>query len=211
MIRPLDALRLLLGLIMAVTALAYFLPFLVPFVPPMAWHDPMAARLMGQLDQSGLLAVAKFISIAAGALLIVDRLVPFALAALMPVNVVGAFIALLIEGDAALSVLALLTVALNAALCFAYLPYYRAMLSAGQVADGETSLPGQNYESLFVNPMSGAPIKAYISAGLVLIAAMVFYWKHVPGLNGLTGLVTLAVPAVLLLIGLVRALTRRSE
>ncbi|WP_305097858.1 hypothetical protein [Croceibacterium aestuarii] len=211
MIRPLDALRLLLGLLMAVTALAYFLPFLVPFVPPMAWHDPMAARLMGQLDQSGLLAVAKFIAIAAGALLIVDRLVPFALAALMPVNVVGAFIALLIEGDAVLSVLALLTVALNAALCFAYLPYYRDMLSAGQVADGETSLPGQNYESLFVNPMSSVPVKAYISAGLVLVVAMVFYWKHVPGLNGLTGLATLAVPAVLLLIGLVRALTRRSE
>ncbi|MXO59774.1 hypothetical protein GRI89_09505 [Altererythrobacter salegens] len=211
MIRPFDILRLLLGLVMAVTSLAYFLPFLVPFAPPMEWHDPMAVRLMGQLEQSGLLAVAKFISIAGGALLIVNRLVPFALAALMPVNVVGAFISVIIEGDAMLAVLALLTVALNAVLCFAYLHYYRDMLSAGQVADGETSLPGQNYECLFVNPMSGAPTKAYIGAGIVLLAAIVFYWKHVPGPNGMTGVATLAVPAVLYLIGVARSLIRRSK
>lgn len=209
MIRPIDALRLLLGAVMAVTALGYFLPALVPFVPPMAWHDPMAARLMGALDQSGLLAVAKFISIAGGAALLLNRLVPVALAALMPVNIVGLFISLLVEGSAMLSLLAILTVALNALLCFAYIAYYRDMLSAGQLADGETGGAGENYNSLFVNPLSNAPTSAYLGGGVVLLAALAFYWQVVPFTNGTTGLVTLAIPAVLFAIGLVRSLGRK--
>lgn len=209
MTRPLDWLRLLLGAVMAITALAYFLPFLVPFVPPMTWDDPMAARLMGALDQSGLIAVAKFISIAAGALLLVNRLVPFALAALMPVNLVGLFISLFIEGGAVLGMLAILTVALNALLCFAYLAYYRDMLSAGQLADGEGAEPGESYASLFVNPMSNAPTAAYLGGGVVLLAALAFYWKVVPGLNGMTGLVTLAIPSVIVVVGLLQSLGRR--
>ena len=100
---------------MVVTALRYFMPLLLPFVPDGEWEDPMAVRLMTAFDKSGLLAVAKFIHLAAGLLLLANRAVPFALAALMPVNLCGLFIALFIEGDPLVAVLAVLTVALNGA------------------------------------------------------------------------------------------------
>ena len=45
MTRVLDGLRLLLGAVMVVTALRYFLPPLLPFVPEVEWNDPMAVRL----------------------------------------------------------------------------------------------------------------------------------------------------------------------
>ena len=209
MTRQLEALRLLLGAVMVVMAVQYFMPFLLPFLPGPTWEDPMAARLMTAFDRSGLLAVAKFIHLAAGALLLANRAVPFALAALMPVNVCALFIALLIEGAPALAVLAVLTAALNALLMLAYLPYYRGVLEGGQLADGEGPDDGRNFESLFVNPLSGAPTGAYLGGGLVLAAALAFYWFVVPFSNGTTGLVTLAVPALAFAAGLMRSLTRR--
>ena len=210
MIRSLDALRLLLGALMALTAIQYFMPSLVPFIPATTWEDPMSARLMTAFDKSGLLAVARFIHLAAGALLLANRAVPFALAALMPVNLCGLFIALLIEGDPLVAVLAVLTVALNALLMLAYLPAYRGVLEGGHLADGEGAEAGQNYESLYVNPLSNAPPVAYAGGAVVLAAALAFYWFVVPGLNSNTGLVVLAVPAVLLAVGWVRALTRKA-
>ena len=209
MTRWLEALRLLLGTTMVVTAVQYFLPFLLPFLPAAEWNDAMAQRLMTAFDRSGLLAVAKFIHLAAGALLLANRAVPFALAALMPVNVCGLFIALFIEGAPALAVLAVLTAALNALLMLAYLPYYRGVLEGGQLADGEGPDDGRNFESLFVNPLSGAPTGAYLGGGLVLAAALAFYWFVVPFSNGTTGLVTLAVPVLAFAAGLMRSLTRR--
>lgn len=209
MTRLLDALRLLLGVVMVVTALRYFLPPLLPFVPLAEWNDPMAARLMTAFDKSGLGAVARFIHIAAGLLLLSNRAVPFALAALMPVNVCGLFIAVLIEGAPLVATLAVLTVALNGLLMLAYLPY-RGVLEAGHLADGEGPEDGQNYESLFANPLSNAPAAAYLGAALVLAAALAFYWFVVPGLNGTTGVVTLAIPALILAVGGVRALARKA-
>jgi len=209
MTRALDALRLLLGAVMAVTAIRYFMPFLLPFVPTASWDDPMALRLMTGFDRSGLLAVAKFIHLVAGMLLLTNRAVPFALAALMPVNLCGLFISLFIEADPIVGPLAVLTVALNALLMLAYLPAYRGVLEGGQLADGEGPEDGRNYASLFVNPLGKAPPAAYLGAALVLAAALAFYWRVVPGLNGTTGLVTLAVPAALLLAGWLRALGRR--
>ena len=204
----LDALRVLLGLVMVVTAIEYFLPALLP-VPTPAWDDPMTLRLMGAFDKSGLLAVAKFIHLVAGALLIVNRGVPFALAALAPVNVCGTYIALFVEGDPLIALLAVLTMALNALLMLAYLPWYRGVLEGGHLADGEGPEDGDNYESLYVNPLSNAPPSAYLGAALVLAAAAVFYWYLVLGLNSTTGLVVLAIPAVILAIGWIRALGRR--
>ena len=210
MIRLLDGLRLLLGAVMVVTALRYFMPPLLPFVPAAEWHDPMAVRLMTGFDQSGLGAVARFIHLVAGLLLLSNRAVPFALAALMPVNVCGLFIALFIEGDAIVGVLAVLTVALNGLLMLAYLPSYRGVIQGGYLADGEGPEDGQNYESLFANPLNNAPLAAYPGAALVLMAALAFYWFVVPGLNGTTGVVTLAIPTVLLAAGWIRALTRKA-
>jgi hypothetical protein len=208
--RALDALRVVFGALLVVSALQYFLPSLLPFVPHYSWQDPMSVRLMGEFDKSGLLAVARFIHLVAGALLIVNRGVPFALAALMPVNVCGTFISLFVEGDATIGLVALLTIGVNALLMLAYLPSYRGVLSPGQLADGEGPEDGQNYASLFVNPMSKAPASAYPAAALVLLAAIGFYWFVVLGLNSTTGLAVLAIPAVLLAIGWVRALTRKA-
>lgn len=208
MIRPLDALRLLLGAVVVVTAVQYFMPFLLPFLPTAEWQDPMAARVMAAFDKSGLLAVAKFIHLAAGLLLLTNRAAPFALAALMPVNLCGLYISLFLEGDPMIALLAVLTVALNALLMFAYLPYYRGVLEGGQLAEGEWPEPGANYESLFVNPLAGASRGAYVGGALVLAAALAFYGFVVPFTNGTTGLVTLAVPLVLLGIGWARTVMK---
>ena len=135
---------------------------------------------------------------------------PFALAALMPVNVCGTFLALLVEGDALIGLLAVLTLALNALLMFAYLPSYRGVLEGGQLADGEGPEDGRNYASLFVNPLSKAPLSAYLAAAPVLAAALAFYWFVVLGLNSTTGLVVLAIPTLILVVGWVRALTRKA-
>ena len=77
-----DAMRLLLGALMVVTAIQYFLPFLRPVLPTTTWNDPMSVRLMTGFDKSGLMAVAMFIHRVGGALLLVNRAVPFALAQL---------------------------------------------------------------------------------------------------------------------------------
>lgn len=203
-----EALRLLLGAVMVVTAVRYFLPVLLPFVPTAEWSDPLTARLMAAFDRSGLLAVAKFIHFAAGVLLLSNRAVPFALAALMPVNVCGLFISF-IEGAPLVALLAVLTVALNGVLILAYLPWYRAVIDGGQLADDEGPEPGRNFESLFVNPFANAPAAAYPGAALVLASALAFYGFVVPFSNGTTGLVTLAVPTLLLSIGWARAISRR--
>lgn len=210
MTRLLDTLRLLLGAMMIGAAIQYFLPSLLPGLPTTEWNDPMAVRLMAAFGRSGLLAVAQFIHLVAGALLLSNRAVPFALAALMPVNVCGAFISLFIESEPLLSLLAVLIIAMNAGLMLAYLPAYRGVLEGGQLADGEGAEAGQNYESLFANPLSHAPAAAYLPAALVLAAALAFYWFVVPFSNGTTGLVTLAVPALILAAGWVRALARRT-
>lgn len=210
MTNVLHALRVLLGAVMVVTALQYFMPFLFAFLPGASWDDPMATRLLTAFDKSGLLAVAKFIHLVAGALLLANRTVPFALAALMPVNLCGLYISLFVEGDPIVALLAVLTVALNGLLMLAYLPAYDGVLKGGHLADGEGPEPGRNYESLFANPLSNAPSSAYLAGALVLAAALGFYGFVVPGLNGMTGAVTLAIPAVLLAAGWVRALTRKA-
>ena len=105
--------------------------------------------------------------------------------------------------------LAVLTVALNALLMLAYLPWYRGVLEGGQLADGEGPDAGHNYASLYANPLGNAPASAYPAAALVLVAAAAFYWFVVLGLNSTTGLVVLAIPAAILAIGWARALGRR--
>ncbi len=203
--RPIDMLRIALGLIMVPSALAYFLPDVLPWVRTATWAEPMSVRLMGQLDASGLLAVAKFIQLTGGLALLLNRAVPFALAAMAAVNVCGAFVAVLIEGAPLLGTLALGVLALNATLMFTYLPAYRAMLVAGAVADGEEAEPGARFESLFVNPLAGASRTACLFAAMPLAGAWLFYWQVVPFGNGPTGLVVLVFPTLVWLVNLLRA------
>jgi hypothetical protein len=208
MIRALEMLRILLGAILLVTAFDYFLPALVPVVEQARWNDPMAARVMTALDRSGLLAVAKFIHLVAGALLLTNRAAPFALAAIMPVNVCGLYISLFLEGGATIATLALSLVALNGLLMLAHLRYYGGVLEGGALADGEEPKAGTNFQSLFVKPLAGVPRSAYIGPALTLAAALAFYWFVVPFSNGTTGLVTLAVPTAIFAFGILRGLTR---
>ncbi len=205
MMRPLDMLRLALGAIMVPTALAYFLPDLLPFVRTATWEGAMAVRLMDQLDASGLLAVAKFVQLVGGLALLLNRAVPFALAAMVTVNVCGAFVAVIIEGAPGLSVLALGVLALNALLMFAYIEAYAGVLANGALADGEEEEPGANYNSLFVNPLAGASRKQLLVALAPLLGAAWFFWQVVLGLNSLTGLVVLVLPALVWLVSFVRA------
>ena len=204
MIRPLDGFRVLLGAILLLTAMGWLIPAWVPFVPAQQWHDPMAARLMASFEASGLLGVAKGIHLAAGLALLLNRAAPAALAAAMTVNVCGAFIGVLIETAPVGAILALALVALNALLMLTYLPAYHAMLAPAAWADGEAAEAGANYNSLFVNPLAGASRKACLMAALPLLAAALFFWKVVLGLNSLTGLVVLAFPALALVVGAVR-------
>jgi hypothetical protein len=210
--RLLDGLRLLLGAVLVVTALRYFMPPLLgAYVPQHEWSDPMALRLMTAFDVSGLGAVARFIQLMAGLMLLTNRHVPFALAALMPVNICGLFVSLFIEGGPLLAAFAIAIVAVNALLMLAHLPSYRGVLEGGQVADGEGTGDGQNYNSLFANPLSQAPVTAYLGGAVVLAAALAFYWKVVPGLNSMTGMAVLAIPAAIFVIGLVRAVMRKED
>ena len=210
MTRALDALRVVFGAALVLSALHFFLPSLTSFLPTFTWEDPMSVRLMTMFGKSGLLAVAMFIHLVAGAMLVLNRGVPFALAALVPVNLNGTYIALFVEGDAVISLVAVVTMAVNALLMFAYLPWYRRVLSPGQLADGEGAEAGHNYASLYANPLGNTPAAAYPGAAAVLLAAAAFYWFVVPGLNSMTGLVVLAIPAVILAVGWARALTRKA-
>ena len=208
--KALDALRVVFGVMLAVIALRYLIPSLLAFVPAVHWQEPMSIRLITQFNNSGLLGVAMAIYLLAGALLIVNRAVPFALTALVPVNLNGVFIALVVERDALLSLGGLAILAINGLLMFAYLPYYRAVLSPAQLADGEGPEDGDNYVSLYVNPSSAAPASAYPLAAVVLAAAIAFYWFVVRGLNSTTGLAVLAIPTVLLAVGWARAAARKA-
>ena len=201
----LAVLRMLLGAVLLMTGIAWFLPALLPFVPAQGWNDPMAIRLEAQFAASGLLGVAKFIHVVAGLALLLDRAVPFVLAAAMPVNVCGAFIAVLIERALPGAVLALSLLALHALLMFAYLPAYAAMLAKGALADGEGPAAGENYESLYARPGTGAPADLCLVAAAPLALAALFYWFVVLGFNSVTGLVVLAFPALMLAANAMRA------
>lgn len=204
-----DVLRIALGVVLALSALRYFMPFLLaPYIPLPDFADPMALRLRTSLDQSGLLAVAKFIHLIGGLMLLSKRAIPFALAAIMTVNVCAAFIALL-EGNILLALAALAILGVNGLLMLAHLPSYRGVLLGGQLADGEGPEAGRNYESIFVNPMSGTPTRAYLLAAIPLAAALYAYWKVIPFTNGTTGLVTLVIPVVIFAVGLAKSLVKK--
>ncbi|MWV26616.1 hypothetical protein [Aurantiacibacter rhizosphaerae] len=197
--------RILLGAVLLLSGLGYFLPMFAAFSIGDELHDPMALRLMHNLDASGLLAVAKFIHIIAGLALLLNRAVPAALAAAMCVNVCAAFIAVFIEGALMPALFAVLILSLIGLLMLACLPAYRPMLTSGAIADGESPEPGENFQSLFVNPLSGASRMQCLAALAPLIPAAAFFAWIVPGISGTIGLVVLALPAAALLVNAVRA------
>jgi hypothetical protein len=202
-IRALQLARLVLGAWMVFLGLSHFLG-LVP-LPPGA--TPLAAQLLRAFANSGLLDVAMAIELVAGALLLADRAVPFALAALMPLSTCALYWAVLLEQQPGWALLALLAFALNGLLMLAYLGYYRQLLRPGALAVGETSEAG--YGKLFINPLSDTPARHYPAALATLLAAFAFYWL-VPYANGTFGMMALGFPAVVLLAGWGRKLARQA-
>jgi hypothetical protein len=100
--------------------------------------QPLAVELMRALNDSHLIDVTYGIQLAAGALILIDVFVPFALCAVMPVSVGAAFWTVVLEHEPPGAVLGLLAVALNALLMFAYLDYYRNMLQRHSLSYGES-------------------------------------------------------------------------
>ena len=199
------AMRLLLGAIMTLTALNYFLGL----VPLLQLSDPLAAQLVTAFDHSGLLAVAQTMMLVGGLLLLAGKFVPFALALLMPLCTCILYIAVLLEGDPLLGLLALVMFGLNGLLMLAHLPYYREMLRSGALAEGET--PDATYGELYVNPLTAVPPRHIAMAVLVLLAAIAFFNWIVPYANGDMGLLVLIFPTLVLIAGIVRGSMHRSR
>lgn len=165
--------------------------------PLPASADPRAAQLLGALVDSGLADVAFTIMLAGGAMVLLRRAVPLALAALLPVNAGALFWALWLEQHPLWGPLALLALASNGLLMLAHLAAYRAMLAPRPLAAGET--PGSRYEGLFSNPVGGIAPRE-LALGLALLAiAFAFYWFLVPMVLAWWNLLALAVPAAVLL------------
>jgi uncharacterized membrane protein YphA (DoxX/SURF4 family) len=112
--------------------------FFLPLWPEPIGTEPLAAQLMAALGHSHLIDVTYAIQLAGGALILIGVFVPFALCAVMPVSVGAAFWTVILEHQPLEATLGLLAVALNAALMFAYLDYYRDMLQRHSLSYGES-------------------------------------------------------------------------
>jgi hypothetical protein len=167
----------------------------------------LAVQLMQALESSGLLDVAFGIMLAAGVLLLARRVVPLALAALLPVNIGAAYWALVLEHDPLWGALALASVVLGAGLMLLRLPAYHAMLEPRPLAMGET--PGQRYESTYATPRGGIGPGAFALAMAPVLGAAVFFHLLLPPIYAVWNLIVLLVPAAVLLAKLAQGLSRR--
>ncbi len=126
--------RLAFGVWMLASGLNHFF---VPLWPEPAGTQPLAIELMKALNDSHLIDVTYGIQVIAGALILAGALTPFALCAVMPVSVGATFWAVILEHQPLWAALALLAVALNALLMFAYLDYYKGVLQRHSLSYGE--------------------------------------------------------------------------
>lgn len=195
---------LLLGAWMALAAADRLFTHMLP--PPSA-TEPLAAQLLGALDRAGLVRIAFAVLLVSGAFLLAGRLVPLALAAMLPVNVGMLHWALLLEQDPLWATLGLLAVALNGGLLLAHLPACRAMLQARPPT--LTERPGARYENTYANPFGGISWRHFGLALLPLLGAAVFFHHHLPPIYAQWNLMVLAVPMVLLLLKLAQPVRNR--
>ena len=111
--------------------------FFFPLYPEPAGHEPLAIQLMAAFQHSGMMGVASTIQLVTGALILVGAFLPVALCVVMPLSVVAAFWAVILDHQPVEAVLGLVAVALNAGLCLAYLDYYKDMLKRHALTVGE--------------------------------------------------------------------------
>lgn len=185
--------RLLFGAWMLLSGLNH--AFLHVFAEP-AGHEPLAVQLMTALVHSGLIDVAYGIQVVAGALILVGLLVPLAACVVMPICVCAAYWAVVLEGEPLGALLSLLAVALNAALLFLHLGYYRDMLKRHALTAGESE--GADYQSLFVDPRGRTARAPFIAALIPLALVALFYHYLVFGRSGQWAMITLLFPAIVI-------------
>ena len=128
------AARVIFGAWMVVSGINYF--FFSMYAMPTG-TEPLAIQLMKGLMDSHLLNVAMAIQLVTGVLILVGVFVPLALCVVMPISVCAAFWAVLLDHQPLWAIVALVTVALNALLMFAYLDYYKGVLQRRALAVGE--------------------------------------------------------------------------
>jgi uncharacterized membrane protein YhaH (DUF805 family) len=172
--------------------------FFVTLYPEPAGHEPLAIQLMAAFQHSGLMGVAMTMELVTGAFILVGAYLPVALCVVMPLSVVAAFWAVILDHDPVESALALVAVALNAGLCLAYIDYYKDMLKRRAVTMGEAG-GGDTYEDRYAYPGGRTSRRAYIPALILVVAAFVFYRLLAnPGLNGQWVMTTLLFPGFVL-------------
>ena len=148
---------------------------------------PLAAQLLDAFRHSGLLDVAMAMELVAGALLLLGIATPFALALVMPLSTCALYWAVLLNQQPGWALAALVALALNAVLMFAFLPCYNAMLRPGALAAGESEQV--HYNALFAWPALAAAVPrtggrnagAGGGAGFLLVGGAIYQWHHRPG------------------------------
>lgn len=120
----LTAIRLFLGLFLLANGLNFWFDWL-PISPP---ASEQANRLMDGLVFSGLFGFVKYVEVGAGVALLANRFVPLALALMMPLTVVIAYVDFVLIVESRAMVFATLLVLPQAILMLAHLRSYLPLL-----------------------------------------------------------------------------------
>jgi hypothetical protein len=179
-----------------------------PFFPLPVGHTPLSIELMTALVDSRLIHVVAGLQLIGGALILAGLFVPLALCVVMPLSVCAAFWAVVLDHQPAGAAVALLAVALNAWLCFAYFDAYRPMLKRRALALWERPGPGRSFDTLYAIPLGGVTLAQFAGALMVLGIVAAFYHFIVTGGTAFYALLTLAYPAVVLVARMVQGMGR---
>lgn len=117
--------RIFLGLFLLANGLNFWFHWL-PITPP---DSETATRLMDGLVFSGLFGVVKYVEVITGLMLLANRFVPLALALMLPLSAVIAFVDFILIGTREASTFALLLIAPQALLMLANLRSYLPLLA----------------------------------------------------------------------------------
>lgn len=120
------ALRIFLGLFLLANGLNFWFHWL-PITPP---DSETATRLMDGLVFSGLFGVVKYVEVAAGIALLVNRFVPLALAMMLPLTVVIAFVDFMLIGTREAMTFGALLIVPHGLLMLAYIRSFLPLLAA---------------------------------------------------------------------------------
>ena len=126
--------RIIFGAWMLIAGINHFFG---PFYAEPTGTTPLAMQLMTGLVDSRLFDVVMGIQLVGGALVLAGVFVPVALCVIIPTLVCAAFWAVILEHQPVGAIVALVAVALNALLMFAYLDYYKGVLQRRALAVGE--------------------------------------------------------------------------